>query len=376
MSHSDYQYKMPEYKIDSTSAAENQQDDYSVNTQSTDGASGQKETRWPHDKNWSQWFAYYKKIPELKAVIDAKATWTVGKGFTSDSETTTILNDIRGWGKDTFNTILENMIRTYNIGGDSFCEIVRDNEEGEVINLKPLDPEVMVTIVNPQGVVIRYEQTSKVAGKEPKTFPPERILHLARNRVADEIHGQSITEALVEIILMKNEAMSDYKKVMHRYVQPQWKFKLKTDDPTEIAAYKAKQDGATASGDNIYEPFDVSESELLAVAPNATLSPLAWIESLDAKFYEAAGVPKVVLGGTGAFTEQANTMIYLAFQQTIEEEQLFIEEQLLNQMGITINLEFPASVENNLLSDKEKDGEQNIDPSETTAGQTPTEEET
>ena len=364
---------MPEYNISSTVAAENKQTDYSVNTESTDGASNQKETR-SMNENWTQWFAYYKKIPELKAVIDAKATWTVGKGFTSDSETTTILNDIRGWGKDTFNTIIENMIRTYNIGGDAYCEVVRDNEEGEVINLKPLDPETMVHITNAQGIIIRYEQISKVVGKRPKKFTTDRMFHLARNRVADEVHGQSITEALVEIILMKNEAMADYKKVMHRYVQPQWKFKLKTDDPAEIAAYKLKQDAATATGDNIYEPFDVSESELLAVAPNATLSPLAWIESLDAKFYEAAGVPKVVLGGTGAFTEQANTMIYLAYQQNIEKEQLFIEEQLLAQLGITINLEFPASVENNLLSDKEKDGEVNIDPSETTAGQTPVEQ--
>ena len=33
-----------------------------------------------------------------------------------------------------------------------------------------------------------------------------------------------------------------------------------------------------------------------------------------------------------------------------------------------LSLEFPASLENELLSDESKDGAQNIDPSETTAG--------
>src|SRR3990167_3472411 len=91
------------------------------------------------NSNWSQYLGYYKTIPELRAAIDAKATWTVGKGFTADPETTLILDLIKGFGKDTFNTILENMIRTYLIGGDAFCEIIRD-DEANLINLKPLDP--------------------------------------------------------------------------------------------------------------------------------------------------------------------------------------------------------------------------------------------
>jgi hypothetical protein len=86
-------------------------------------------------------------------------------------------------------------------------------------------------------------------------------------------------------------------------------------------------------------------------------------------FYEVAQVPKIILGGSGEFTEASAKIAYLAFQQTIEEEQLFIEEQIFNQLGLTIDLEFPASLENELLSDNKKDGAQNIDASETTAGE-------
>jgi len=335
-----------------TSDLTNAMTDFSVDAQTTDAATDQKETTWINI-NWPQFFGYYKEIPEIRSVIDAKATWTVGKGFKANKITTFLLQSLTGWGKDTLNTILENMIRTYQIGGDAFAEIIR-NKQGFLINLKPLDPGVIKTVVNRQGILIRYEQVSKI--KQPnKKFQPEDIFHLARNRVADEIHGQSMIKTLANIILMKNEAMDDYKTVMHRFVFPRWTFHLDTDDPAKIAAFKTKMDNANKNGENLYVPKDVVVPELIAVAPNATLNPLSWIESLDAKFYEAAQVPKIIVGGTGGFTEAAVKIAYLAFQQTIEEEQLFIEEQVGIQLGIKIELEFPASLENELISDKRKD---------------------
>ena len=115
--------------------------DFSVDTQITDGATDQKETTWMNT-DWTQYFGYYKKIPEVAGVIDAKASWTIGKGFTADEITTMLLDTIKGNGFDTFNTILENMERTKEIGGDSYAEIIRD-DNGILINLKPLDPSVM-----------------------------------------------------------------------------------------------------------------------------------------------------------------------------------------------------------------------------------------
>ncbi len=344
----------------------NTEDNFEVPSSQTDAATDQKETE-SVNSNWPIWLGYYRTIPELSSVIDAKATWTVGKGYKTDPQTTFILEGIRGFGKDTFNTILENMIRTYNIGGDAFVEIIRD-DEGNLINLKSLDPGSMKIIANRQGIIIRYEQLSKTK-EPPKKFEPEEIFHLPRNRVADEIHGQSITEKLVTIILMKNEAMDDYQKVLHRFVKPRWIIKLDTDDTTKIASFKSKMDKANNDTENMYIPMNSVELEQMTIAPNSTLNPLSWIESLDAKFYEAAQVPKIIVGGSGGFTEAAVKIAYLAFQQTIEEEQLFIEEQVGLQLGMSINLEFPASLENELLSDKQKDGPENIDPSETTAGE-------
>ena len=95
--------------------------EYNVDATDTDAAGTQKETSW-QTTSWSQNLGYYKKIPELKAAIDTKATWTVGAGFEADEATTLLLGTIKGNGKDSFNSILKNMIKTKTIGSDSFAE--------------------------------------------------------------------------------------------------------------------------------------------------------------------------------------------------------------------------------------------------------------
>jgi len=346
--------------------------DYSVSSMSTDAGEG--EIRY-QITNWNQNLGYYKKIPELRAVIDAKATWTVGKGFESDAETEAILGFIKGFGNDTFNTILENMIRTMQIAGDSFAEIIRDDETGEIINIKTLDPSTMVIIADKKGFIKRYEQTSKTNSKtKPLVFEKEEIWHLSRNRVADEIHGVSLIESLEDIILMRNQAMDDWKRVMHRNIEPLWIIHLDTDDTTKITAFKDKMDAARGKGENMYVPKDVVVPEMVTTAPNASLNPLPWITQLNSYFYQSAGVPQIILGSSQEFTEATAKIAYLAFQQTIEEDQMYIEQQVEEQLGYIIELEFPVSLENEMLTDRKKDGDFSESPmqfkaSETTAGE-------
>jgi len=340
---------------------------FSVGDQQTDGPTGQKETRW-FDANFKEYLGYYKdeKTPELTAVIDAKASWTIGKGFVADEITTALLDTIRGNGMDTFNSILENAMRTMLVNGNFYAEIIRDDEEN-LINLKPLDPGTMEHIFDSKGMLKGFEQKSK-AGKVPIKFKPEEIFYLARNRIADEMHGTGIVQKLKLIIDMKNEAMADNRIIVHRHAFPQWIFHLDTDDPTRIAAFKATKD-ASNPGENMYIPKDAVVPELVAVAPNATINLLPWINYLDNLFYQTAGVPKIVVGGSSEFTEKASSIVYLAFQQSVEEEQLFIEEQILAQLNLFIELNFPVSLENELLSDEKKDGDDtNVQPNETTAG--------
>ena len=314
---------------------------------------------------------YYKdeKTPEITAVIDSGSAWTIGKGFTADPETTLLLDTIKGNGFDTFNSILRNADAVMSIGGNSYSEIVRD-DEGNLINLKPMDPGVMEHETNSKGLITGFNQVSKIKGVAKKHFRPDQIFYLSRNRIADEVHGTGIIMKLKLILDMKNEAMADNRLINHRFAYPRWIIHLDTDDATEIAAFKTKYDKANANGENIYVPKDVVVPELMAVADNATINLLPWINYLDGLFYQVGKVPKIVVGGSSEFTEKASSIVYLAFQQNIEERQLYLEEQTLGQLNLVMELNFPVSLENELLSDEKKDQEPTtVQPNETTAGE-------
>ena len=212
----------------------------------------------------------------------------------------------------------------------------------------------MVIVANRQGKIIRYEQTDRPRGATLQKWKPEEIFHLSRNRNADEIHGESLIDAVEEIILMRNEAMADYRKLLHRNVFPVRIWHLDTDDDTEIAKFKAKADKASYQGENIYIPKGGVETEVAAVSSNATLNPLPWIQQLNQYFFQATGVPQIIVGGSSEFTEASAKIAYLAFEQIIEEEQLYIEEQVLAQLNLEIDLEFPASLKNEILNEQSK----------------------
>lgn len=327
--------------------------DYTVEELTLDSAGAQKETEYTNE-NAGKYLGYYKKVPELKIAIDTKATWTIGKGFMAEPATELALSVITGFGKDTFNSVIENMIREYHIYGDAFAEIIREGER--LINLKPLNPANVKIIADQKGLIKRYEVTSST-GQVTK-INPENMLHLSRKRLGDEIHGISIIEAVEDIILARNEAIDDYRKLLHRNIYPVRIHHLDTDEPTKIANYKAKVAAAKADGEDIFVPKGNVEIELASVPPNSTLDPKAWIQLLNQAFYQAVGVPQIIIGGSQELTQTAAQIAYLAFEQNIEQEQLYVEEQVLLQINLEIELQFPASLQNNLLSDDRKDGTQ------------------
>lgn len=304
---------------------------------------------------WSKWYGYYKTIPELQAVIDKKAVWTIGKGFKSDERVKKILSKIRGNGKDTFNSIMHNMVRQYTICGDAFAEIIK-NKRGEIINLKPLNPGYMLIRSNTKGIIIGYEQVIPLGGKNIP-LAVDKIFHLAWNRLGDEVHGISTVQKIENIILMKNEAQSDMKTVFHRYVSPLLITKVDTDDATEIADLKTKLDRAVAKGENLIVPLGTVETmERIAIPQYSTLDPLPWIKLLQEYFIVAEGVPEVILGYGRETTEASSKILYLAFQQNIEHNQLFLEEQIKAQLGLDVEFNFPENIAPDLAKDQQKDG--------------------
>lgn len=337
--------------------------DYSVDATQTEAGGDQKEFTWQMTR-WGEYLGYYKTVPELKAAIDTKANWTVGAGFEAEPEVKFLLSMIKGNGKDSFNSILKNMIRTMVIGGDSYAEIIT-NQEGILINLKPLDPSTIVIVQNQKGRIKRYEQTSKTKNANKK-FKPDKIFHLSRERIADEIHGISVIPAVENIILMRNEAMSDWKRVLHRNIDPMWVFHLDTDDDSQIAAFKAKMDAARVNGECMYIPKSTVVPELVTTATNASLNPLSWIAQLNDYFFQTVNVPQIIMGNAKEFTDASGKIVYLSYEQAVKAEQLYVEEQCAGQLNVEIELTFPASLQNELISSREQDpGMQASQPNDT-----------
>ena len=111
---------MPDTKIDSAVRSDKAVFvDFSVGSERTDAGNN-----WI-DEKFYDYLGYYKdeKTPEITAIIDAMASWTVGKGFKADEETTIILDSIKGNGFDTFNSILENAMRVMQIGVTSMQKL-------------------------------------------------------------------------------------------------------------------------------------------------------------------------------------------------------------------------------------------------------------
>ena len=352
---------MPETDITSTTTS-NLTDalpGYSVPSETTDGVFDSKESTWQMT-DWEENLGYYKNIPELQTAVDAKANWTLGAGFTASEPNMMLLNSFKGIGKDSFNTILLNMVRTYTIAGDSFAEVIRDKSDKNkpLVNLKPLDPSSIVIVYNSKGRIIRYDQVTKAGVGEKvytKSFEPDEILHLSRKRIADEVHGIGVVPSVKWIINARNEAMDDWRVVLHRNVKPIRIWYLDTDDDSEIAKYKSEVEGANKDTENMFVPKGTVETEIASVAPNATLSPLEWIDRLNDYFYQAVNVPQIIIGNAKEFTDASGKIVYLAFEQAVKGDQLYIEEQVLSQLNIEIALTFPASLQNDLVSDGAKD---------------------
>jgi hypothetical protein len=311
--------------------------------------------------NWVKWLGFYEQIPEIAALIDKKALWTIGKGYITNKTTENILQSIKGNGKETFNSILYKAVKTYTLCGDYFAEIIKKN--GKLYNLKTLNPGTIEILTDKKGYIRQYIQRNN-NGVDVAKWNPNEIFHLSWNQKGDNTHGTSTIEKLTSeipgklgIIEMRNEALQDLRLVFHRYVKPLLITKVDTDDEAEIANFKSKLDSAVANGENIILPDEtVKTMERVSIPQYATLDPLPWIKYLEQSFIMAEGIPEIIFGIGGNTTEASAKILYLAFQQMIEWNQLFLEENIKSQLGLDIELNFPADLMESLQSDERKDG--------------------
>lgn len=344
-----------------TTSLSTQVQDYSVPHETPD-QDDSKETYYDFP-NAAMHLGYYKNIPELKSAVDALRTWTVGKGLMTNNKTKVRLDRINGWGKDTIQSILSNMIVQKKIFGDAFAEIIR-NENGELVNLKPLYTGDMRIVVK-DGLIVRYEQRTRPNKDAVVKFRPQEILHLSNDRLANEIHGISVIDQVKWVIDARNEAMADWRRISHRstvrvlYVE--------FDNATEISTLKSQYKDAIKNGEVLILPGKRNENEFQDISLPPVEAFMRWIQYLENFFYQAVNVPRVIATSEN-YTEAASKVGYITFEPIYTSEQTLLEAEIFAQLGLKVTFNRPPSLTGVVSEDEQKNtGQTRIQPNEVQA---------
>ena len=335
----------------------NQGTEFEVSLQTTDGG---EETGTGYIPNFKKWHGYYRQIPELRAVINKLASWTFGRGIKANSINKKKLEKIKGFGKDSARSVLKNIWRVALICGDGVGHIIKD-KQGRVTNVKPLNPDKVAIVANNEGIIIGYAQE----GRE-EMYDVDEIYHLSYERIADEIHGIPFVEALETMIISRNEMLADMRELYHKTIFPTNIFEAETDDTTKLKSIEDVINDAFKKHENVVVAAGVFKEIKRVSSPQYSgndAGALNFLKFLVRGFVTACGMPEVVMGWGEETTEASANIIYLAFQQEIEDMQLYNQEQVKGQLNIEIDLEFPASLEEKIKQNDDKKGKgTSLDP--------------
>jgi len=329
-------------------------------------------TRW-QNHDWDKQLGMFYNNNDYQASVLSKATWNVGAGWTADTSTTLIFENMRGWGKESFDDILFNIEVCAEIGGNGYAQIMlEDNDPAKLINLKPLSPGRVIHVVGKNGVLDFYEYIQ--SDGKTKRIGVNDMFHLVSFRLGDEITGFNKNHAMERITTANEESFKLTQSLMRFHVQPMVLWKLKTDDTTKINAFILKIQDARKKGSDLIIPDDENllSTEVLSLPPNAINGAITWRNHTIDNFYRTVAVPQFVQGG-GTGTESDQKVKYLSFEQPVKQRQSYIERQIWNQLLKRITLVRPASLDQNaqsLATDEAKDANQGLEfqPGDTTAG--------
>ena len=321
---------------------------YSMDPKVTDGGYGDKEKEWTN-YNADKYYGFYYNVGEFRAAINAFATWVIGQGYETDNRTKVMLDNITGWGEDTFQSIIWNMINVKKFSSDSYAEIMR-NDKGTIINLKPLDPKRMKHILNPKGAIIRYEYVQG-NGKTEK-FRTQDILHFCNDRILDEPHGTAVTSAVEWVCEALKEAYRDWKRIMHK--SSLLIFYVDEQDTARLTTLKTEMATGIKNGDVMILTCKPTEARLEPAPAPPAQAWMLYINNLEDKFYKQLGVPKVVLGGTAENTEASAKVGVISYEPIWTREITELEKDLWNQLAVKIKVNKQPSLMENMQADEAK----------------------
>lgn len=333
--------------------------DFSLNSARIDESNNNDETYW-YFSDFPKNLAYYKETPMVKQSVDSLAMWTAGRGYETDNYTRAVLRRIKGWGEDSFDSIMMGLIVIKKVNGDAFAEIIEDEETNILTNLKPLNPLNVRIVVDKKGIIKRYDVWS---GQDWKPLKKNKMLHLSNIRICGEIHGQSAIPSCKWSIDAKEEAQRDWRRYLHnstiRIIE------VDTEDVTQINQIKTQYAEGIKNGQVMILPKNNTEIKDFTAMNVATF--LEWIRYLDSSIMQSLGVPKSILGGTDSTSEAASKVSYMTFDQVWATEARLLEQDIWNQLRLEITFNSPTSLKDDMInSEAANTGQIGFQPNEMT----------
>ncbi len=358
---------MAEFDLNQTRAMDlSSVTDFKIDDYTPDVVGDQKETIWVND-NYHKQLGVFKNVPHYHRASTALTTWATGQGYTTDNATQAILDNIRGWGNESFDEIIMGLQTLKKVNGDAYAEIIR-NDSGTLINLKKLGGDTIRTIVGADGLIIRYEQiirrgdASKGTKDEFREIPIEKMFHITNDRIADEIHGVSTADLVEWVVTALREAETDWKRVAH--LSSIRVLYIDTDDNDKLAQVNKQYATGLKNGSVIIIPAKKGEAEFQDLVLPPIDAFIRYTDYLVSQFYQIVGTPRVIATSEG-FTESSSKMGIFSFNPTYEKESRLMEADLWSQVAIRVKFNRPPDLNTNLNRDEAKDtGQLGIQPND------------
>jgi len=330
-----------------------------VDNKITDGVDDDQKEKHYDNPNFAEYYGYYHKLTQLKKAIDAFATWVLGRGFTTDTRTQVLLDNIQGRGDEDFLSVIWNMKVMSKVNGDSYAEIIR-NDKGTLINIKPLSPSNMRINYNKKGLITGYEDK-----RNGEKWKPNEILHFSNDRVANEMGGTSVVPVVKWALDARQEAMEGYRRILHRSTVRI--LYIDEEDKTRLANMKRDYADAIKDGELLILPLKKGEAEFEQLTTPPVQSFLEWIRYLENFIYISVGIPKVIMGSVDSIPESGGKISYVTYEQIYQWDTRQMENDLWNQLAIKIKFIPPVSIAEG-VADERSNAQTGFQPNDFKAG--------
>lgn len=331
--------------------------DFIVDGMALDIASPNKEESYVYYDKAIENFGYYFNHPQIASRINSLCTWGFGQGWTTpEKKMENILKSITGNGKETFNAIVWNHVNIKLGHGDSFTDIIR-NDNGTLINLINISPERVKTVfVGPR--IIRYEIWN---GKDWVSKPIEEIWHSFNKKVGDQVSGTGDIQSNKNVNDAMIEAFNDERVIKHRDKALGVVY-YKTNNTGKIAYANSQIEKAVKKGEMVGMPEDTAKIE--PYPSKSSEDRQNWLGYVDELGYRTGGTPKSMTTSDGT-SEVGGINGHLIFEPVYGKEQLDIENELWQQVAIKVKFNRPPSLAPNTQENAEKNtGQTSIQPNE------------